>query len=269
MLTLFHGTTSVCSQKARLCLAELGLDYESRLLDLMVGDQFDPDYLKLNPNAVVPTLVDDGMVVIESSLILEYLDETYNAGKLMPRAPELRTKTKLWLLRCLAIHGAINSLSFATVNRARQMAGKTPEQLEAMLRKMPNPVTREKRRDLLENGVDSIHVEAALKEMRSTLADMKNMLAQYAWVSGPDYGLADIALLAYIDRLDRLAMSGLWEEEFPEISSWLERSRKRESYWTAISSFVDPSSAEKMYQTAVTFWPAIARTWSDIRTGTK
>ena len=267
MLTLYHGTTSVCSQKARLGLAELGLDYESRLLDLMVGDQFAPDYLKLNPNAVVPTLVDDGMVLVESSLILEYLDETYNAGKLMPRDPDLKARTKLWLLRCLAIHGAINSLSFATVLRARQMAGKTPEELEAMLRKMPNPILREKRRDLLENGIDSIHVEAALREMRSTLADMNTMLMQNDWISGRDYGLADIALLAYIDRLDRLAMSGLWEEELPEVSGWLDRSKKRDSYETAISSFVDPSASEKMYQTAVTFWPAIARTWSDIQTG--
>ncbi|WP_417674819.1 glutathione S-transferase family protein [Roseibium sp.] len=267
MLTLYHGATSVCSQKARLSLAEIGLEYEGHLLDLMTGDQFDPDYLKLNPNAVVPTLVDDGTVVIESSLILEYLDETYNAGKLMPRDPELKAKTKLWLLRCLAIHGAINSLSFATVLRARQMAGKTPEQLEAMLRQMPNPISREKRRDLLENGVDSLHVEAALREMRSALADMAAMLAQYHWVSGPDYGLADIALLAYIDRLDRLAMSGLWEDEFPEVADWLERSKMRDSYKTAIASFVDPSAAEKMYQTAVTFWPAIARTWSDIRNG--
>lgn len=265
MLTLYHGTTSVCSQKARLGLAEMGLDYEGHLLDLMVGDQFAPDYLKLNPNAVVPTLVDDGLVVIESSLILEYLDETYNHGRLIPQDPELRTRTKFWLLRCLAIHGAINSLSFATVLRSKQMAGKTPEQLAAMLRKMPNPISREKRRDLLDHGVESIHVEAALREMKSVLADMKATLEQHDWVSGPDYGLADIALLSYIDRLDRLAMSGLWEDDFSEISTWLVRSKNRDSYGTAISSFIDPSGAEKMYQTAETFWPAIAQTWSDIR----
>ncbi|MBD1548590.1 glutathione S-transferase family protein [Roseibium aggregatum] len=267
MLILYHGATSVCSQKVRLGLAELGLAYEGHLLDLMTGDQFDPDYLKLNPNAVVPTLVDDGMVVIESSLILEYLDETYNAGGLMPADPDLKAKTKLWLLRCLAIHGAINSLSFATVNRAKQMAGKTPEQLETMLRKIPDPISREKRRDLLDNGVASIHVEAALREMRSAFADMKVTLERYDWVSGPGYGLADIALLAYIDRLDRLAMNGLWEDEFPEVSGWLERSKKRDSYRTAIASFLDPSAAENMYRTAVTFWPAISRTWSDIRNG--
>src|SRR5712692_3338360 len=68
MLTLYHGKTSVCSVKARLALAEKGVAWDSRLLTLR-GDQFEPDYMKLNPNAVVPTLVHDGKVVIESTVI--------------------------------------------------------------------------------------------------------------------------------------------------------------------------------------------------------
>jgi glutathione S-transferase len=55
MLTLYHGRTSVCSAKARLALVEKGVDWESQLLTLR-GYQFDPAYLKLNPNAVVPTI---------------------------------------------------------------------------------------------------------------------------------------------------------------------------------------------------------------------
>jgi glutathione S-transferase len=59
MVRLYHGRTSVCSVKTRLALAEKGVDWESQLLTLR-GDQFDPAYLKLNPNAVVPTIVHDG-----------------------------------------------------------------------------------------------------------------------------------------------------------------------------------------------------------------
>ena len=64
MLTLYHGRTSVCSVKVRLALAEKGVPFDSRLLTLR-GDQFDPGYMKLNPNAVVPTLVHDGHVIVE------------------------------------------------------------------------------------------------------------------------------------------------------------------------------------------------------------
>ena len=64
MLTLYHGRTSVCSIKARLALAEKGVSFDSRLMALR-GDQFDPGYMQLNPNAVVPTIVHDGRVVVE------------------------------------------------------------------------------------------------------------------------------------------------------------------------------------------------------------
>ena len=67
MLTLYHAGSSVCSQKARLALAEKGLDWESRDLDMTRGEPQTPEYLALNPNGVVPTLVSDaGLVVRES-----------------------------------------------------------------------------------------------------------------------------------------------------------------------------------------------------------
>ena len=80
MLKLYDGTTSVCAIKVRLALHEKRVDFDSHNIDLRAGDQFEPDYLKLNPNAVVPTLVDardgDDKVVTESSVILHYLEDT-------------------------------------------------------------------------------------------------------------------------------------------------------------------------------------------------
>jgi glutathione S-transferase len=75
-LELYHSVNSVCAQKVRVALAEKGLEYKSRLMTLR-GDQFDPAYMRLNPNGVVPTLVHDGRAVIESSVILYYLDEAF------------------------------------------------------------------------------------------------------------------------------------------------------------------------------------------------
>ena len=77
-MKLYHGITSVCSVKVRIGLAEIGLDYDEQTLDLQKGDQFDPAYLALNPNGVVPTLVDGDLILGESSLILEYLDREQN-----------------------------------------------------------------------------------------------------------------------------------------------------------------------------------------------
>jgi glutathione S-transferase len=71
MLYLYQGSTSVCSVKVRIALEEKGLAFEGEVLDLQRGDHHRPDYAKLNPNEVVPTLVHDGKTLIESTLIIE------------------------------------------------------------------------------------------------------------------------------------------------------------------------------------------------------
>src|ERR1700691_1424159 len=96
MLYLYQGSTSVCSVKVRLALVEKGLTFEGEVLDLQRGDQHRPDYAKLNPNEVVPTLVHDGKAIIESTLIIEYLDEAFPEPRLIPADPSLRTRMRLW-----------------------------------------------------------------------------------------------------------------------------------------------------------------------------
>src|SRR5687767_6918017 len=93
MLELYHNVNSVCAQKVRVALAEKGLQYREHLLTLR-GDQFSPEYMKLNANAVVPTLIHDGRAVIESSVILYYLDEVFPAPPLMPHYPHLRARVR-------------------------------------------------------------------------------------------------------------------------------------------------------------------------------
>src|ERR1700682_2861769 len=94
MVTLYHGRTSVCSIKARLALAEKGVRFDSRLMTLR-GDQFEPAYLKLNPNAVVPTLVHDDSVIIESTVIMRYVDEAFPGISLTPSDPLARAKVRM------------------------------------------------------------------------------------------------------------------------------------------------------------------------------
>ncbi len=64
-LVLYHGMASTCSKKVRLALYEKNIAFESHLLDLQKFEQHTPDYLALNPNGVVPTLVYRGRPVIE------------------------------------------------------------------------------------------------------------------------------------------------------------------------------------------------------------
>ena len=85
MLKLYNAAHSTCSQKVRICLAEKGLPFEDIKLDLgKAKEHLRPDYLKINPNGVVPTLVDGDDIIIDSSVICEYLEEKY------PDVPLLR-----------------------------------------------------------------------------------------------------------------------------------------------------------------------------------
>src|SRR6476660_8327403 len=114
MLELYHSINSVCAQKVRIVRAEKGLEYREHLMTLR-GDQFDPQYMRLNPNAVVPTLVHDGRPVIESSVILYYLEDPFPEPPLMPRhlhqRPLLRQYNKVI---DQYLHNPCTILTFAT-----------------------------------------------------------------------------------------------------------------------------------------------------------
>ena len=74
---LYNAPQPTCSQRVRFVLNAKGLEFAEHKLDLFAGDQLKEDYLKLNPNGLVPTLVHDDTVIIDSSVINEYLDEVF------------------------------------------------------------------------------------------------------------------------------------------------------------------------------------------------
>ena len=97
-LALYHNDMSSCAQKVRLMLAEKGLDWESRHVDIFAFENYEPAYTNLNPKAVVPTLDHDGHVLIESNIILEYLEDVFpKQVPLRPDDPFARSIMRLWV----------------------------------------------------------------------------------------------------------------------------------------------------------------------------
>lgn len=259
MLTLYHSGSSVCSQKARLALAEKGIAYDSRNLDMTKGEHQTPDYLALNPNGVVPTLVtEQGEVIRESSVIVEYVD-TLTTPRLMPAGGQALWSTRLWLIRCIEIHAAINTLSFASVIRRQILSAMPPGAVEGWINSYANAEIREKRRDLIKNGATSHYVDGALITMRGVFRDMSAALGDHDWLTGPGFGLADCALVAYVDRIRRLGFDAMYRDHFPGIDTWLEACRARPSYQPAIQDYYT-SEAEQEYRAAGTeAWPEFAK----------
>ncbi len=240
MLYLYQGSTSVCSVKVRLALAEKGLAYDGEVLDLQRGDQHRPDYAKLNPNEVVPTLVHDGKVVIESTLIIEYLDEAFPAPPLMPAAPYARAGARLFMKKIDDyLHAACSTITFATANR-RVLIKKTLDELAAHLAKIPNPDYRERQRLAIAQGLAAPHVAQALRAYDKYIADMETALAERVYLAGDAYTLADVAATPYIFRAEVLGLDGLWRERRPKVAAWYDRIRSRPSFEAAV---VAPISA--------------------------
>lgn len=260
MLTLYHGDTSVCSVKVRIGLAEKGLSWQSEILNLKQGDQHAPDYLKINPNGVVPTLVDDGFIVMESSAILEYVDQLTDDDQLMPLDKKGAAISKMWLIRTLDIHAAINTMTFSTVGRIGILK-KSKADIEASLAKMPSPAAAKKRRDLIEKGIESDYLHDAFYTLKRTFSDMQSALEMKDWLAGSNYSMADIAIIAYIDRLEKIGMAGMWDKDYSKIGDWLARARQRYSYAAALDPFIDKQAAQKMREQGDCIWPDLSKKW--------
>ena len=96
MLHLYHAPISTCSQKVRLVLAEKRLAWNGTEVNFGRGDHLSSEYLKLNPNGVVPTLLHDDHPIIESSVINEYLDEAFPDDRVRPRDLKKLAHMRAW-----------------------------------------------------------------------------------------------------------------------------------------------------------------------------
>ena len=236
MMELYHNALSTCSQKVRLVLAAKGLDFVSREIDLLGGGQHDPEYVKLNPNHVVPTLVDDGEVLTESTLINEYLDEAYPEPPMLPPGAAARHSARMWTQKLdHSVHAATGVVTYAIGPRAALLS--QPEEVrEANINSVPDPSWRAARRSVIENGVEAPEFAGALRTMVGLLQEMEVALQQVAWLSGEGFGLADAALLPYALRLDQLAMTPVIESR-PNLAGWFERAQALPAYRVAVADW--------------------------------
>ncbi len=90
MIILYNAPRSSASRRVRLCLEEKGLPYDNRAVDMERLEHHSAEYLKINPDGVVPTMVHDGRPLHESGTICEYLDGC--AACSSPRSPVPRSR---------------------------------------------------------------------------------------------------------------------------------------------------------------------------------
>ena len=233
MLELYHNHMSICAAKARIALSEKGLQWHGHMMDLIGGDQFEPDYVKLNPKSVVPTLVHDEKVITESNVIIEYLDDAFPEPSLRPVDAHYRACMRLLLKRLDdgsdGIHHDMSVVSFGSAYRQQLLkrAG-TKEKLDAVLDKSMNDMSKRWLRETVHEGVEAESFKSAILNIDKLLGDFEIILNHSAWLAGPDFSLADIAFTSYMARLEMLNYQGMWSER-SYVTDWYNRLKKVES----------------------------------------
>ncbi len=247
MLKLYTARKSICTQKALITLYEKGLEWEQIDVDLFKNEQYSPEYLKLNPKGVVPTLVHDGDVINESTLICEYLDETFPEPPLTPKRPADRAHMRIWSKFIdEGIFESTREISFSAMFRER-MKNMTAGQREGRFANTGNPEKRARFISTYEEGVESPYVFYAIAHFEKMFKAMENELAPGAdWLVANAFSLADINLIPFVARLEYLDLLDVWSADRPAIQRWWSRAKLRPAVAASIANRLLPEEALAM-----------------------
>jgi glutathione S-transferase len=195
MIRLYDYPDCPFCQKVRVVLAEKDLEYERLHVDLHKGEQRAPEFLKLNPYGKVPVLIDEDIVIYDSTIINEYLDEEYPNPRLMPEDSAGRARVRL--------------LEDFADNSFTPPAG-------LILTELHKP----------EGERDAEKVRKYQSEIARVLGRLEVILEGKEYLTS-DFSLADVAFVPRILVLSQLGVE--LDARLQNVASWIGRLRERPS----------------------------------------
>ena len=190
MLKIWGRTSSSNVQKVLWCCAELDIAYERVDLGGSFGGNRDPDYLRLNPNGLVPTVKDGDLIMWESNTICRYLAATRNGERLYPRDPAARTHVERWMDWQLSVIGPpMGQLLYGLVRA-------TPEQRDPAM------------------------IEAARRRAMAAWEIVDEAVSGQPYLAGDHLSLAEIVLGTQIYRWYTFPIE---RPALPNLRAWYER----------------------------------------------
>jgi glutathione S-transferase len=234
----------------RLVLWEKGIEFVDRPVDSTKREHLSDWYLKLNPNGVVPTLLHDDAVIIDSSVIIEYLDEVFPDHSLTPADPVERAHMRKWLRYFEEVPTAAIRVPSFNKFLSRRFDKLTQEQFDAFVDN--HPMRRQFYKKMRkEHGFDDRETASAIDRLQQTLNRMEKGLAESGgpWLMGESLTLADYCIAPTIDRMTDLGLSEQWSD-YPLMTAWFEKIKRRPAYdktyykRTRLSEIYDGASYE-------------------------
>ncbi|MGA8613376.1 MAG: glutathione S-transferase family protein [Xanthobacteraceae bacterium] len=247
-LILYDFGNSVCCQKVRITLRAKSLEWKAIPVNLFTAEQYEPKYLKLNPKGVVPTLVHDGKPVIESTLICEYIDQTFpEPPKLIPADPWLQSRMRLWSKMVdEGLFEGVTEISFSAMFRER-MKNMPEETRQRRFRNVGDPRRTDRFKSTYEHGVQSPFVVHAVAAYERAFRLLEEMLAGGGpWILGAEPSLADINLMPFAARLDYLGLLDLWIKDRPRVQNWWAYAGAWPSFKSGLSDLISEAEFAEM-----------------------
>src|ERR1700749_2087751 len=220
--TLYNAPQSTCSQRVRFVLNAKKLAFAEEKLDLLAGDQLKPDYLAINPNGVVPTLDHDSAIVIDSSVIIEYLDQIApQVLDFTPHDPVQRAKMRTLMhfmdeMPAPAVRVPTFNLAFLP-----RFAAMSEEEFTAFAES--KPLRREFMLAMGRTGFPQKDMDAAMARLRRTYERMDAEIEKSGgpWLLGRDITLADVMVMPAILRMADLGQERAWQD-LPRVKRWFD-----------------------------------------------
>jgi glutathione S-transferase len=228
--TLYNAPQSTCSQRVRFVLNAKGLPFEEHKLDLLAGDQLKPEYLALNPNGVVPTLDHGGQIVIDSSVIIEYLDEVVpERASFTPSDPVMRAAMRS-LMRFIDEMPAA-AVRVPTFNLAFLPRFAAMSEVEFIAFAESKPLRKEFMMAMGRTGFPQKEMDSAMGRLRRSYERMDEAIRDSGgpWLLGKDITLADVSVMPTIVRMADLNREGDWAD-LPRVAKWYELIRAQAAF---------------------------------------
>jgi ganglioside-induced differentiation-associated protein 1 len=260
MLELYHHGSSACAAKVRFALAEKALAWTGHYVDILRGEQFRPEFLAINPKAVVPVLVHDGHVITESTVICEYLEEAFPQPPLLPRTPLERARVRAWTKAVdEELHPACSAITYVVSHRHTILRNGAGSFEEFMQRGgSEGAAARALKWQWIQQGLAAPGAADKIRLYVDYLRKMEHALQESDWLVGNDFTMADVAMAPYLNRLSALSMEGLWQGgRLPRVEDWFERVRGRPTFEPAFVAWMPPALRDEMRANGAKSWPDV------------
>ncbi|NIB38527.1 glutathione S-transferase family protein [Pseudomaricurvus alkylphenolicus] len=224
-LHLYHAALSNCSMRVRMVLEEKKLPWENHHLDITKKEHITPEYFGINPNGVVPTLVHDGVVIIESDDIIDHIDQSFPEPPLRPEHPEDLEKMYWWMHSAVEIH-VKGVKTFIYYHKMQGKMRQTEEQKQAYEKLQTNQELIKFHQHSSE-GFTEEEAIAAEKTLDRFFVEADSILENHQWLVGDRFTLADIT---WVPLHFTLAGAGYDFNRYPAVQAWADRIRERECF---------------------------------------